>query len=394
MSSLPEFPKFDISCHPTSLAGAWSKWVKRFENLIVALEITDTDRQRALLLHYAGEEVNEIYETLTDTDKSYDSTKAALTRYFEPKKNVTFEVYAFRQLKQDDEGKKNKDTTETIDQYLARLTEAGLRCDFHDINRELKDQIVFNCKSVAVRRKALKDDPNLDTLLKYARSIEIADSQATIIEGEAKEAEVLKVRKKAGKYSTRKPAKEIIKDQADQKTCFKCGKKWPHSGVNSECSGNTSNKTCYNCGRKWPHPGGNSNCPARGKVCRNCNMRNHFSKVCPKRTRNVDQVDNGSSEESSDDSYIDRVSSKEPRKSTTVKLKIQNRSIKMKIDTGSDVNILDEHGYQKIKDVVNLKKTKIKLHGYNSSSPLTTIGKITETVESKRKLVAAKFYVV
>ena len=105
---------------------------------------------------------------LTDTEETFGSTKTALTQHFQPLKNLTFVVYNFRKIKQNDELKKNHMSAESIDQYLARLKEAGLRCDFHELNRELKDQIVFNCNSDAVTRKELRDDQDLDNLLKYA----------------------------------------------------------------------------------------------------------------------------------------------------------------------------------------------------------------------------------
>ena len=54
--------------------------------------VDNTKRQRALLLHYAGESVNEILETLPDTDAGEDESPfekavTALTNYFTPKKN-------------------------------------------------------------------------------------------------------------------------------------------------------------------------------------------------------------------------------------------------------------------------------------------------------------------
>ena len=154
MANLPEFPNFDTSSHAASLSYTWNKWIKRLENLLTALEITDDARRRALLLHYAGEEVNDIYETLAE--KEYASTKAALTTYFQPKKNLTYET-----------GNGEKDSEETINQYVSRLKEAGLWCEFHDLDREIKDQIVVHCKSDTLRRKALGDDPTLPDLVKY-----------------------------------------------------------------------------------------------------------------------------------------------------------------------------------------------------------------------------------
>ena len=74
--------------------------------------------------------------------------------------------------------------------------------------------------------------------------------------------------------------------------------------------------------------------------------------------------------------------------------KINNRKIFMKIDTGSDVNIIDEAMYGRINDTVKLMKPKIKLLGYNSNTPLTTIGKFSETLEVRKRICVAEFYVV
>ena len=62
---------------------------------MVAMNITDAARQRALLLHYAGEDTNEIFDTLPNTEAAEDEntlTKAmdALTVHFEDKKNIVF----------------------------------------------------------------------------------------------------------------------------------------------------------------------------------------------------------------------------------------------------------------------------------------------------------------
>ena len=39
-----------------------------------------------------------------------------------------------------------------------------------------------------------------------------------------------------------------------------------------------SNKTCYRCGYQWPHTG--NRCPAEGQTCNICSKPNHFARVC------------------------------------------------------------------------------------------------------------------
>ena len=67
---LPPFPLFNPDTDPTSVSQRWFKWVQCFTNFLLALNIDDKKRQRALLLHYAGEKVYDILDdfiTLDDT---------------------------------------------------------------------------------------------------------------------------------------------------------------------------------------------------------------------------------------------------------------------------------------------------------------------------------------
>ena len=98
--SLPNFPPFDV--HVDGNVGPrWKKWLTRFERLLIATNITETKQQRALLLHYAGPDVDEIFDTLPDTgeDKDYKAAVDALNAYFIPQANSAFEEYNFRQAK-------------------------------------------------------------------------------------------------------------------------------------------------------------------------------------------------------------------------------------------------------------------------------------------------------
>ena len=61
--ALPHFAEFDVHSDG-AVDTRWKKWL--------ALAVDDTKRQRALLLHYAGEGVNEIFETLPNTNAEED----------------------------------------------------------------------------------------------------------------------------------------------------------------------------------------------------------------------------------------------------------------------------------------------------------------------------------
>ena len=160
-ASLPNFPSFPV--HENNAETRWRKWISRLENLFICLEIKDKKRQRALLLHYAGEDVNEIFDTLTDTGEDIATAKLKLKEYFAPKKNTEYEVYRFRQTKQSPE--------ETIDSFYTKLRQLALNCEFADTSKQVKSQIIQGCHSTRLRRKALRDDTDLTGILSAAQAL-------------------------------------------------------------------------------------------------------------------------------------------------------------------------------------------------------------------------------
>ena len=60
--SMPIFPPFtETEVNP---GPQWTKWLSRFERLMIALDIRNPKRKRAMLLHYAGPKVDDIFDTL------------------------------------------------------------------------------------------------------------------------------------------------------------------------------------------------------------------------------------------------------------------------------------------------------------------------------------------
>ena len=72
-------------------------------------------QRRALLPRSAGEDVQEIFETLTDTGAAADYVKAekALNDYFIPKVNSTYQNHVFCSMEQHDGA--------TVAQFVTRL---------------------------------------------------------------------------------------------------------------------------------------------------------------------------------------------------------------------------------------------------------------------------------
>lgn len=112
MAALPQFPPFVVHAEG-STATRWKKWKERFENLIVAMNINDKKRQKALLLHYESEEVHDVFTKLTLAEGEEDVYKQVVDTYFVPKRNREYDINMLREAKQE--------TSESIDTFHTRL---------------------------------------------------------------------------------------------------------------------------------------------------------------------------------------------------------------------------------------------------------------------------------
>ena len=171
-TALPVFPSFDPNPDLGAPGVRFKKYISRFRNLITAMGITAAARQKALLLHYVGEEVNDIFETLTvpdpgETDSVLEVAVKALTDYFMPKQNPVFEEYKFRNAKQTH--------GEPLMTFYTHLKQLSLTCEFTGVDCAIKTQIIQHRISHRLRRKALADPfITLDKILEMGKAMELA----------------------------------------------------------------------------------------------------------------------------------------------------------------------------------------------------------------------------
>ena len=113
----------DVSCleplnrkeEPHSLSQRWKRWKRAFNLYVIGKGVSDDAQKRALFLHVAGMDVQEIYFTLAVDAESatFEATVKVLDDYFVPKANVPFQRHLFRQIVQE--------SGETVDQFVCRL---------------------------------------------------------------------------------------------------------------------------------------------------------------------------------------------------------------------------------------------------------------------------------
>lgn len=399
---------FQADSDPTTTAQRWKKWTDRFENLMIALNLTDAARKKALLLHLAGESVQETFDGLVidpipdDADSGevnvYTQTRDALNNFFAPSKNVVFEVYNFRLARQT--------IGESTDAFHARLRNLAQYCQFDDADNEIKAQIIQTCLSTRLRRYALAESNlSLKTLLDKARSMEAAERQVKVIENGAQPT-VAAIRRGQGRQQ-----------QASSRQPFR-------RSSNTE----TASEVCRNCGGAYPHPGGRSSCPAYNRECRGCKKLHHFQRMCqssgstrqtlhqPNRApppiprqhpgsrqrshrRGVHQLNELSGEVNTDTDEEDYTFSvgdqTDPKKLPMATATVNNDvSLEFLIDTGASVNCVSEALLEKFKVKPCLEKPPSKIYAYGSKQPLQTVGVFHAQIAAKCKVTKALVYVV
>lgn len=366
-SSSPVLP-FDLYEDQTSVGIRWSKWLARFENFMVTINVTDLQRKKASLLHYGGEQVFDVHSTLDITPRditplnaaqgaprvledAYQASVRALNEYFNPRKNTDFDIFLFRQAQQY-EG-------ESIDAFHTRLQQLANNCGWNgaEKSKEVKAQIMLGCSSTDLRRKVLeKPTLSLDQVVSKGRAIEAAEAQTRRIEEGAET--VAAISPKHHKHAT----SGYNKSKSIQ------GKEDAHSESPTSdqvYESKFQNQTCWNCGGER-HP--NTRCPARFHQCTNCLYLHHFEQFCrnepqqrhsvasissrvPKASTSKKQhvrfITSDESSTSDDDDIACAVSPADHRDSSCVVF-FRDVPVAVTADTGSTVTILNEKAYKSL----------------------------------------------
>jgi hypothetical protein len=413
MANLPPFPSFNIhdsgdtSNSSSNSAGVrWRKWTEKLDNLICALDIDIDKRKKALLLHYCGEECFDIYDSFTDEQKGVGSTKtvqnengdnietpdeygklcSSFKNYFTPKQNLTYEIYKFRQSKQE--------SGESIDTFYTRLRTLAATCEFHNKDTEILNQVIQGCTSTRIRRRALRDNFTLDRLIEEARALEVSEVRASDMEGR-QAANANAIHTIPGGSRGRGVSSRGRGVSSRGRGVSSSGRSVSSRGRGSYNNPSQASRTgtdCRNCGGKHV----DRKCPAFGKKCHHCGKLNHFQTVCRSRLQHVNYTEASTSEatqnSSSDESVFNLCCTNSSIPSVCVN--IFNSDVKFLIDTGSSVNIMNENIYNNMSSKPSLQQPVPLIFAYGASQPLDVKGYFRTTINYKGKTVTADMYVV
>ncbi|XP_033096312.1 uncharacterized protein LOC117100625 isoform X1 [Anneissia japonica] len=207
---------------------AWTNWVSRFENYLIATNITHDLRKRALLLHLVGPTNYKTFESLPNTGTTYREAKEALQNYFLSTVNTEYKRAMFRRQTQ-----KQGESLE----YHVRLRQSANNCDFHDIDVEIKSHIIKTMVDTKLQKQGLCVNMTLSQLLITGRTNGLTANQREEIENGCASTSSVKCaqRKVQPKCSTRPPKKTTkqkyhqSKQQSRKTTkCFNCGQPYAY----------------------------------------------------------------------------------------------------------------------------------------------------------------------
>ena len=329
----------------------WPTWCKELDTFLTASGVSQAAQKRAVLVYVMGPAVREVYSTLDEKDTdTYDEIKKKLTDHFAPLKNLDFEIFKFAQMYQLD--------GEPLDEYVVRLRIAAKRCEFTDEDKEIKRQIIHGCSSTKLRQHILETTSiTLKQITDKARAAEAATTQVKSIERINGNERGSDKNEKIAAVSRRGP---------------------------------TSNKICFACGYEYPH---NSECPAKNSKCRNCKETGHFAKsrLCGKNRVNlVKQEDH--SDEDDESEFVYAIGSGRGR--PQVHLIINGITVLAMIDSGAQVNVIDQATYELLATVPRLSATSKRLFAYQADNPLRVRGQFRASVEANGHRTEAEFKVV
>lgn len=315
-----------------NVADNWKRFLQRVELFLEATGSDPdvrTDRQKiAILLHVAGPEAVDVFNTFTLTEDERESFEAVVHKfqdYCAPKANETFERHVFRKTIQM-EG-------QSFENFLRDVKLKVRSCNFGDLTDSLvRDQIVDGVRDHKLRERLLReDDLTLEKATRICKAAENSSQQA---------------RMWMDQHPT--PVEQVDAMQKSEKSA--------------------SRLRCRKCNR-FHAP---RRCPAFGKICNLCGKKHHFAICCDAKPqdeqsrRRVEEV-----EIPSEDNFeILQVgeSGKIAEKDWLIKVMIEKLPVQFKVDTGSQVNLLPLSLFRSANSRQHLIPSQAVLQSYNGSA--------------------------
>ena len=164
----------------------------------------------------------------------------------------------------------------------------------------------------------------------------------------------------------------------------------------------SSSPMCNRCGIKGHS--GNECRRSKSFTCNSCGKLGHFQKMCrskpstqikTQRNQNYQKKHcNNLNNESEPEENLFHFHSSNSKSAIFHKVRINNHPLKMLIDSGASLNIIDSLAYQNLKAKPPLLQTKVKIYPYQSQTPLAVRGYFEAEIFANNRSATDKVYVI
>lgn len=305
----------------------------------------------------------------------YASLVKTLDKRFNPKKNVVLERHKFLQRAQL--------PGESIDDFVAALRTLAISCNYREFRDEIIRDLIERTSDKKIQEKLLAtDDPDLETALTLAKSIEHSQFCMREMSSSSQSPEVKSLSSKKIPKSTKfsnvsraRDASPKLKSEKSQPFCYRCGSK-NHLGNAKFCY--ALEQTCFKCGEK-------------GHLARLCKvMAPSKSNAQVVKSIEEDPFDpsdeedqllmlSSSSVQSEGVMEIASMGSAHKRKSPSCVIDVNGKKVKFLADSGSPFTLVNIKDFGNI-DKVQLQPSNIRIFAYGGKR-VEVLGRYSATLE-------------
>ena len=383
---------FLISTQSTTCLGQnWTKWLRSFNYMVKGKGIKSAEEKFALLLHLAGEEIQDLYDTFPTPSSSsketvYENLVNLLNDYFLPKKNKTYERHVFRGMKQQ---------SDSVDTFLTKLKTQANKCEFgSQLDENVREQLIEGCEDKELRRRILEkgDEADLQEIIRMAKSLETGRAHEKAFDSSGQSQEVNKL------HCVNQERKQVTASQVKEEQRWQGYKRNSNKNYGQRTSQNSGNQLqnvqrCYRCNGTG-HFAKSPTCPARNATCRKCNNRGHYAECCRTRSNpsRVNQIFTTGENEEEKENFVFNLTHKAIGAGNLVEIRLGGVKIEVLADSGANVNVVDTETWKYLKrQGIQCKSWKSDgmLYPYGHKDGLAVIGKFhTEVCHDQRKIEA------
>ncbi|CAL9695031.1 unnamed protein product [Knipowitschia caucasica] len=347
-----------------NIAENWRVFEQEYDIFVAAAHSDKSARTRAyILLNLAGPEAIERERSFVyaaevrepgddgrvlapaESKEDPECLKRKFREMCNPQTNITMERHKFNT--------RNQKAGETVESYVSDLRIKAKSCNFGELREELvRDRLVCGINNDHLRKVLLRDsDLTLAKAISVCQIHEMTEEHnKSLMSPQSSATNVDAVQ---NNYTKRRNTERFDRSNAK-----------PTQLINN----------CNNCGGS--HSAARIKCPAYGQQCNACKRMNHFKKCCRsrpqydrlKQEKSVHQVYTEHKEESDSDSntyYVNgitldlavdsTVAQTNERVEAFTTLRINDKTIEMKVDTGAKCNVLSTKTFLKVKKFEQIK---------------------------------------